>query len=141
MFVIEWKDRVEGVSGRTGVIYKQQPHDKTRVCNVTSWGMGSCAVATLQNWGWTCRVRLDELDSFFHFICEEVDEDWKPCEFYFLLSDSQKRREFKHLIQHPNVRLRDKFVNKSHGPNKVYLYRYSKALDFKRVVNKGKAKV
>lgn len=138
MFSIDWKDRVDGISGRTGVIYKKRENDPTpvRICHVTSWGMGSCAVATLQNWGWSCRVHLHEMDDFFHFICEEVDNDWEPEEFYFLLSDSQIKREFKHFTNHPNVRLRDKFANKSHGPNRVYLYRYSKAADFKRVITK-----
>lgn len=136
MFVIEWKDRVEGVSGRTGVIYKQHPNDKTRICNVTSWGMGSCAVAILQQWGWQLRVNKDEVEAFLNFICYEIDSDWQPEEFYFMFSDEQKRRGFKSLIQHPNVRLRDKFKNKSHGPNTVFLYRYSKADDFKRVITK-----
>jgi len=138
MFSVEWMPRVENVSGRTGIIYKQFPNEQkpTRVCHVQTWGMGSCAVATLQQWGYWCRVELNEVDQFFDWLCDNIDTDWQPAEFYFMFSSSQTKNEFKHIVRHPNIKLRDKFENKSHGPNKVQLYRYSKACDFKRIVNK-----
>ena len=137
MFSVEWMPRVENVSGRTGIIYKHRKNDNSpmRICHVTSWGMGSCAIATLQNWGYTTRVELNEVDQFFEWLCATIDKDWQPMEFYFMFSPNQKKT-FKHFIRHPNVKLRDKFENKSHGPNHVYLYRYSKHKDFKRIVNR-----
>jgi hypothetical protein len=137
MFSVEWKASVSDVSGRTGIVYRTEKNGpKLRVCNVTSWAMGSCAVATLQSWGWICRIYESEVDQFFKWLCDEVDNDWQPNEFYFLLSDTQIKRDFKRLINHPNVKLRDRFKNKSHGPNRVSLYRYSTDKDFPRVVNK-----
>jgi hypothetical protein len=137
MFSVEWLPRVENVSGRMGVVWKKLPNDNTpiRICHVQTWGMGSCAVAILQQWGYWARVELNEVDQFFEWLCSDVDTDWQPMEFYFMFSPNQKKA-YKHFIKHPNVKLRDKFENKSHGPNTVFLYRYSKAKDFKRVVNK-----
>jgi hypothetical protein len=34
------------------------------------------------------------------------------------------------MIKNPNVKKRDKFYNKAHGPNWLHLYRYSKEKDF-----------
>lgn len=141
MFSIIWQKTNNNLNGRTGTIQIKRPNDASyTVCNVVSWGLGSCAVALLQTWGWCCRLNADELDEFFEFVCDEVDEDWQPEEFYFMLSDKQiSHQGFHILVEHPNVKLRDKFANKSHGPNKVLLYRYSKAKDFKRFVQrKGK---
>ena len=51
-----------------------------------------------------------------------------------MLSKSQlKLDRFKLMFNHPNVKLRDVFMNKSHGPNKVYLFRYSVKKDFQRL--------
>ena len=137
MFSVDWMPRIEKVHGRTGTIFKNTPNGTPmRVCNVTTWGLGSCALATLQEWGWCARVQLHEVDQFFDWLCTNIDTDWQPNEFYFMFSSSQIKREFKHFVKHPKVKLRDKFENKSHGPNKVFLYRYSKSEDFKRVVNK-----
>lgn len=137
MFSVEWNKSVENISGRTGVVFKTPEGGiPIRICNVTSWGMGSCAVATLQSWGWGLRIQPDEVDQLLNWLCENIDSDWQPNEFYFLLSSTQIKRSFAPLVKHPNVRLRDKFENKSHGPNKVFLYRYSKAEDFKRVITK-----
>lgn len=137
MFSVEWRNRVPGMSGRTGDMFKNDKvFGKTRICSVTTWGMASCAIATLQEWGYSSRVYADEVDQFFDWLCVNVDNDWQPTEFYFMFSTKQKDRYFKHFIKHPNVKLRDKFENKSHGPNHVYLYRYSKQGDFKRIVNR-----
>ena len=137
MFSVKWMDRVAHVQGRTGTLYKEHAAlGKVRICNITTWGMGSCAVATLQEWGYTSRVDAHEVDQFFDWLCANIDNDWQPMEFYFMYSSSQIKRTFKHFVKHPKVKLRDKFENKSHGPNHVYLYRYSKALDFKRIVNR-----
>lgn len=141
MFSIKWNKRDHEMSGRVGTIYKERKDaEPIVVCKVVSWGLGSCAVALLQNWGWCCRLDKADLDAFFEFVCLKVDADWQPQEFYFMLSDCQIRHQgFENLVEHPNVKLRDKFANKSHGPNKVLLYRYSKAKDFKRFVQrKGK---
>jgi len=133
MFRVEWKPRIEGISGRFGTVYMND----TRICNVQTWGLGSCAIAMLQNWGWMCKVPKDKLDDFFTWMCDAVDEDWNPAEFYFMLSDEQVRKHyFNFLTKHPNVKRRDVFRNKSHGPNKVILYRYSAEDDFGRVVNR-----
>jgi hypothetical protein len=102
--------------------------------------MNSCAVATLQGWGSYCAVNDDDVESFFNWLDSNVDGDWSPREFYFLLSTYQLK-EFKSLIAFPNVRLRDKFENKSHGPNNMFLYRYSACQDFKRLSVPKKVKV
>jgi hypothetical protein len=137
MFSIEWRERVPHTSGRTGDMFKDDKvFGKTRICSVTTWGMASCAIATLQEWGYSSRVHANEVDQFFEWLCINVDNDWQPMEFYFMFSNKQKEKYFKHFVKHPNVKLRDKFENKSHGPNHVYLYRYSRKNDFKRIVNR-----
>ena len=142
MFEIVWQPRVVDLNGRTGeVFYKATDAlSARRICNVTTWGMNSCAVATLQKWGSYCVVNDDDVESFFNWLNDNVDGDWSPREFYFLLSTRQLK-QFKELIHFPNVRLRDKFKNKSHGPNNMYLYRYSACDDFKRVITARKDKV
>ena len=135
MFSVEWKKRDFEESGRKGTIKYKDEGESKYVCKIETWAFGSCACFALSrfNDAYKFRFEVDNIDKFFDYICT-LDEDWKPKEFYFMLSKSQlKLDRFKLMFKHPNVKLRDVFMNKSHGPNKVYLFRYSVKKDFKRL--------
>jgi hypothetical protein len=134
MFSVKWKSRDFEKNGRDGTItYQVSKKEAMLVCKIETWAFGSCACFALSrfNDGYNFRYDAENIDKFFEFVCS-LDEDWKPREFYFLLSKSQLAQDkLKFLYKHPNVKLRDVFSNKSHGPNKVYLFRYSASKDFK----------
>lgn len=135
MFSVDWKKRDFEESGRKGTIKYKDGGESQYVCKIETWAFGSCACFALSrfNDAYKFRFEADNIDKFFEYICI-LDEDWKPKEFYFMLSKSQlKLDRFKLMFNHPNVKLRDVFMNKSHGPNKVYLFRYSAKKDFKRL--------
>lgn len=136
MFSVAWKKSDFGQSGRTGAIrYKVGNNEPDFVCKIETWAFNSCACFALTKFNEAYQFKFNEenTDVFFKYI-ETLDDDWKPCEFYFMLSKSQLlNNRFKYLFQHPNVKLRDVFMNKSHGPNRVYLFRYSSKKDFKRI--------
>jgi hypothetical protein len=123
MFSVKWKSRDFEKNGRDGTIKHTIGKNEPRyVCKIETWAFGSCACFALSRFNDAYHFNFDEdnIDKFFEFVCG-LDEDWKPRELYFLLSKSQL----------PNVKVRDVFDNKSHGPNKVYLFRYSASKDFK----------
>ena len=135
MFSVEWKKRDFEECGRKGTIKYKDEGESKYVCKIETWAFGSCACFALSrfNDAYNFRFEADNIDNFFDYICT-LDEDWKPKEFYFMLSKSQlKLDRFKFMFNHPNVKLRDVFMNKSHGPNKVYLFRYSVKKDFQRL--------
>lgn len=125
MFSIEWDGDISWDShGRVGQIFWNQ----SRVCDVQTWGFHSCAVLLLQHWNGA--ILSADLNAFFDFVAQQ-DEDWQPEEAYFLLSSTQVGRIWaKQLIEHPCVKQVDKFSNKAHGPNDVFLFRWSAAKDF-----------
>ena len=110
----------------------------TTLCRVETWGFDSCAVMCLMGWNnYIENLYVDCItpDEMFRELNEKVgSSDWwgyRPGEAYFLISTSQLQREFfKKIVANPNVSLRDKFKNKSHGPNDVFLYRWSLKKDF-----------
>lgn len=136
MFSVKWDKKADGDfggSGRKGTI--QFGKGKQFVCKLQTWEFGSCACFGLSRFSdaWEFKFDDENVDPFFKYLCT-LDVDWKPKEFYFLLSGSQvKNYRTRTLVKHPNVKLRDVFENKSHGPNKVYLFRYSASMDFKPV--------
>lgn len=136
MFSVEWK-KTENQwenDGRKGDI-QYKADDKLFVCKIETWAFASCACFALHSFknAYNFRFTPENVDEFFKFVCT-LDKDWQPKEFYFMLSKSQLGVDrIKCLYKHPNVRLRDVFDNKSHGPNKVYLFRYSASKDFKPV--------
>lgn len=135
MFSVKWKKRNFEESGRKGTIKYKDEGESKYVCKIETWAFGSCACFALSrfNDAYKFRFEADNIDKFFDYICT-LDEDWKPKEFYFMLSKSQLTLDrFKLMFNHPNVKLRDVFMNKSHGPNKVYLFRYSVKKDFQRL--------
>lgn len=135
MFSVEWRKSDFTDNGRKGSIKFKEGNENFYVCLIETWAFGSCACFALSRFNDAQSFRFDEdnIDDFFAFICS-LDKDWMPKEFYFLLSKSQlARASLTHLYKHPKVRLRDVFDNKSHGPNKVYLFRYSDSKDFKAV--------
>lgn len=125
MLRIEWDGPISWEShGREGKIFWN--HD--RVCTVRSWGFYSCAVLLLQEWSGS--ISLVDLDKFFDFVAEQ-DDDWQPEEAYFLLSSTQMARPWAQALRdHECVKQIDKFTNKAHGPNTVFLFRWSAAKDF-----------
>ena len=135
MFSVTWKKTDFEESGHDGVIKYKVGGESKYVCKIETWAFGSCACFALRrfNDGYQFNFTPENIDAFYAFVCG-LDEDWKPKEFYFLLSRSQlSLGKLKPLYKHPNVKLRDVFDNKSHGPNKVYLFRYSASKDFKPI--------
>jgi hypothetical protein len=117
------------------------------LCMVETWGMGSCAVMNLYNFTYFLPENAHKGDmkkfvkDLFNWLVTQDEQGHKPKEAFFLLSDSQLSKvsyPFTHaLATHPSVKRRDVFSNKSHGPNKVHLFRWSLGKDFKRVTNYG----
>jgi hypothetical protein len=130
MFKLTLKHKPDGKSGQEGVITWAETGNS--VCNVESWSFASCGVGALTKLSYTRFTSAKQVDAFFNFVCANVADDWNPNEFYFLLTDGQlKMDNIKFMVNHPNVKRRDVFMNKSHGPNKLHLFRYSKDKDFK----------
>jgi hypothetical protein len=111
------------------------------ICMVETWGMGSCAVMNLYNFCYYIPDMKKFVKDLFNWLSTQDEQGHKPKEAFFLLSDSQLNKgayPFTHaLATHPSVRRRDRFSNKSHGPNDVHLFRWSYGKDFKRVTNYG----
>jgi hypothetical protein len=135
MFSVKWDKKPDdfNFSGRKGNIVHGE--NKNMVCRIETWAFSSCACFALSrfNDAWHFKFTDENVDGFFKYLCT-LDEDWQPKEFYFMLSTSQLESvRFKALYKHPDVKLRDVFKNKSHNPNKVYLFRYSSKKDFQRL--------
>lgn len=134
--------KVAAIPGGSGDILKIEvvPGDggvNWPICFVETWGFNSCAVLNLRSF----RALNSELskkfsaDDFFAFLREVHKPSWAPREAYFLVSDTQlKSNEWlKKIVRHPNVKRKDRFENKAHGPNHVHLFRWSDKHDFERV--------
>lgn len=131
-FVFKWKDTDYTYPGKRGRVLL---NDKT-ICEIETWAFHSCACFLLQKWNtseiinWTKKQGTE----FWEFLtAHDYSLTWYPDEIYFLISDSQKPC-LRPVWRRKEVRLRDRFTNKAHGPNDVYLFRYSKAGDWKRRV-------
>lgn len=124
-FSVDWNEEIDwDKSGRGGRIY----WNTSLLCNIETWGMHSCGVFILKKWN--SSIKYVDLDAFFAFVAE-LDEDWQPEEAYFLLSTTQLGFSWSEkLVTHPCVKQVDKFTNKAHGPNTVFLFRWSAAKDF-----------
>lgn len=112
--------------------YIKRTSDGRRMCRVESWAFTSCGIGALTQLNNVDFKSAEEVQQFFDFVCANVAEDWSPNEFYFLLSDTQLKygTSVPLMLKNPNVRKRDTFYNKAHGPNWLHLYRYSKDKDF-----------
>lgn len=108
--------------------------DGNRLCHLQTWGFRSCAVHNLEGFDKYLFNSSKKLtaEMFFNFIIEQSQKlSYQPKTMYFLLSSSQVNEPgLKRLINYPKVKLVDKFANQAHGPNHVFLYRYSDAEDF-----------
>lgn len=106
----------------------------TILCSLDTWGFASCAVHNLFkfNAGGFSSSKTTA-DKLFAFILKKSEGlSYQPKTMYFLLSSSQLGKpELKSLTVHPKVKQVDCFINQAHGPNKVFLYRYSDVEDFK----------
>lgn len=139
MFKLKNEQAMAGQSGIQAKIF----YNDTFLCNVHTWGFASCGVLNLQNFSYSLYA-LEIKDfpefakGFFEFLETVNDPSWKPKEAYFCLSDGQLTNDWINaLCKHPEVKRRDRFYNKSHGPNHMNLFRWSKAKDFKRVHKYG----
>ena len=135
MFELKCIMPMEDQSGvRATIMYNGQ-----RVCNVHTWGFACCGVLNLYSFGYPgIKDKQAFAKEFFKFLETVNDPTWKPCEAYLCLSDSQLTQEWlRVLCKHPEVKRRDRFYNKSHGPNHINLFRWSKAKDFKRMTKYG----
>lgn len=110
------------------------------VCVVNTWGFASCGVLNLYSFGYP---EVDDpkkfAEEFFAFLETVNKPSWQPKEAYFCLADTQIATSawIRALCKHSEVKRRDRFYNKSHGPNHMNLFRWSKAKDFKRVTTYG----
>ena len=135
MFELKNIKNMEDQSGVRAAIY----YNGQRVCSVHTWGFASCGVLNLYSFGYPdIKDKEKFAKEFFSFLETVYGATWKPCEAYFCLSDVQTGFDWiKALCKHPEVKRRDRFYNKSHGPNHMNLFRWSKAKDFKRVTKYG----
>ena len=130
MFELKLVKKEDYTSGAYGHIKRKS--DGRTVCRVESWAFTSCGVGALTQLNSLDFKTADDVQKFFDFVCANVADDWNPNEFYFLVSDNQLKygTSIPLMVKNPNVRKRDKFYNKAHGPNWLHLYRYSKDNDF-----------
>jgi len=126
MFSITWSDSGYTYPGKKGVVKNKKDHI---LCQIETWAFHSCACFLLQSF--EPIMAHEDVHQFYEFLTGDLGLTWQPNEIYFLLSDSQLNR-YSALYKRKDVKLRDRFTNKAHGPNDVYLFRYSKAGDFKR---------
>lgn len=133
MFSVEWIGEALGQSsGSIGKICLTRPDaGKQYLCYLNTWAFSSCAAFSLQNFG-NSALSKEEVDGLFIFLnSEECNTCWSPEEVYFMLSAYQLgTHQGQNLSKHLNVKKVDSFSNKAHGPNSVYLFRYSLAKDF-----------
>jgi hypothetical protein len=126
MFSIKWNDTGYSYPGKKGVVLNQKGYT---ICQIETWAFHSCACFLLQSFEST--LLSEDVDKFFEYLTGDLGLTWQPNEIYFLLSTTQLAR-YSQLYKRKDVKLRDRFTNKAHGPNDVFLFRYSKAGDFKR---------
>jgi hypothetical protein len=111
------------------------------VCNVNTWGFRSCAVMNLSGWNtYPLQTVLERFnpEQMFKFLTEN-NGSWSPKEAYFLISTSQKTNPvFRKIFTLSTVKEIDSFVNKAHGPNSMFLYRWSASKDFPEKENVAK---
>lgn len=120
------------------------------VCEAEHWAFTSCGVATLfnfkqYNWmqpriakpgggfitNWDfLEEHHDALFQWMQSACFGSDT-YIPKEFLMALSDMQVCMLPK-MLAHRKVRLVDQFMNKSHGPSAINIYRISCLEDFNR---------
>lgn len=130
MFELTLSKKKDHTTGEWGWI--KRTSDGHTMCRVESWAFTSCGIGALTQLNNAKFSSMDEVSAFFNFVCANIAEDWTPNEFYFLVSDHQLEwgTSIPLMVKHPNVKKRDKFYNKAHGPNWLHLYRYSKDADF-----------
>ena len=126
MLSIKWKENT-WESNKQGTVLK----DGTQVCKIETWGFSSCACFILKSFS-SYKIGTICPTEFWNFITSTDHAlSWYPNEVYFLLAQDQLPA-WKKFYKHKGVKLRDRFTNKAHGPNDLFLFRYSKAGDFKR---------
>jgi hypothetical protein len=109
-----------------------------RLCRMEEWLFHSCAVHGMAGMTdyyhpsvpWTTEL----VDALIHWFKEVngAQGGWAWREALFCITKHQ-REYLKGLIEHPNVKLIDRFTNKAHGDTPMYLYRLSVDKDFKHV--------
>jgi hypothetical protein len=105
------------------------------LCNMEEWMFRSCAVHGLSGFdyhyhelAWSVEL-VDALIEWFKTV-KGAEGGWAWREVLFCITKYQ-RNGLKGLIEHPNVKLIDRFTNKAHGNTPMYLYRLSVDKDFK----------
>lgn len=118
-------------SQKTGVIM----NGDNKICEIRAWGFHSCACHALENWDtWNVDTPEFDADKFWEFLSNKLPSvGWIPGEVLFLISTKQLN-SLQKIWKRQDVRLRDRFENKAHGPNDVFLFRYSHLKDWKRRV-------
>jgi hypothetical protein len=80
------------------------------------------------NLKWWTKENIDRLivalPTFKHY------SGYASSEVYLQPSDTQLKTLPTDFFEHPHIKKVDEYVNKAHGPNKVYLFRISATKDF-----------
>jgi hypothetical protein len=126
--------------GEFEIIASGGPNNKTYCIGIEKqWSMNCCGLHELYNvlkghpW-WSTATQKDITSLFDWLNTRKVNSNvWRAKEWILCLSKDQVSGEMKRFVKHPKVRLLDKFVNKSHEPNSICLYRYSMEKDFEYV--------
>lgn len=123
MFSVEWLDNDDELGNSIGNIM----YGNVRVCFISDWALSSCAAHGLMHWN---RCLTFPVKDFWDFV-SKINQNWNPQEAYFLLSSSQLEfLNFQSLVKDSRVKQVDSFENKAHGPNRVFLFRFSHNGDF-----------
>jgi len=94
------------------------------VCKLDTWGFSSCAVRNLHDFD-TYNLKHAGIDKFFDWLGDLLAGSYVIRDAYFLLSDSQLTN-MPDIKKVKGVKKVDSFTNKSHGPNDVHLFRWTK---------------
>lgn len=128
MLEVLW-NKETGIGDKYGGTFRSKDGDI--ICKIQTWAMNCCGIWELK--GFNSYIDVDGAAFWEALVKASPFGGWQPLEYIFTISDSQKSHPlFRSILKHPNVRLRDKFANKAHGPSVLYVYRYSHKGDFPR---------
>jgi hypothetical protein len=120
--------------------------DGQKLCDYVGWGFASCSVALLENFKAYVRdytnskntksnweLLTENQEALFEFLNCTGCDNWLPREYLMVLSPMQIRsfQSAGKFLEHPCIKEVDHWTNKSHGGNRISLYRISLQKDFK----------
>lgn len=98
------------------------------------WGFRCCGANLFYGFSYATSLldskeKIDALIKFLKVYDSPHSSSYRAKETYFCITDTQKEH-LTALIEHPNVRHLDRYLNKAHGPEHMNLYRLSCSGDF-----------